>query len=161
YPHPGSPIALRDGVAVDAAATLDASSYAPAPLAGAPAFVDVGDPLPSGADAVAPLDAVELRDRIVHALTPLAPGDGGLPQGGDAAAGDVLGRAATRLRASDVASLMVLGVSEAVVRRPLVRINVAHSWSDTVIGAIDSLLMLAAEAAGARVLRGPSNIIGF
>src|SRR5690349_18666093 len=52
--HPGSAIALRDGVAVEAATTLDASSYAPAPLAGASTFIDVGDPLPSGADAIAP-----------------------------------------------------------------------------------------------------------
>lgn len=159
--HPGSAIALRDGVALDAAATLDASSYAPARLADPPAFVDVGDPLPSGADAVAPFDAVELRERPVHALAPLAPGDGVLTQGADAAAGDVLGRAGTRLRASSVASLSVLGVSEVEVRQPQVRINVARSWRDPVIGAIASLLSLASDTAGARALLGTSNNVGF
>ena len=132
---------MRDGIAVDAAATLDASSYAPAPLVGAPAFVDVGDPLPSGADAIAPLDAVELRERTAHALAPLAPGDGVLPQGADATPGDVVGRAGGRLRASDVMSLKVLGITHVEVREPLVRISLAHRWSNTVIAAIDYLLM--------------------
>jgi molybdopterin biosynthesis enzyme len=155
YAHPGSAIALRDGVAVDSAATLDASSYAPAPLAGAPAFVDVGDPLPAGADAVAPLDAVELRERTAQVLSSFAPGDGVLPQGGDAAPGDVLGRAGARLRASDVTSLSVLGVTEADVRWPPVRIDVAHGLGEPVIASIVNLLSLAAEAGGARVLQGP------
>jgi molybdopterin biosynthesis enzyme len=161
HAHPGSAIALRDGIAVDAAATLDASPYAPAPLPGAPAFVDVGDPLPSGADAVAPLDAVELRGRTAHALAPLAPGDGVLPQGGDAAPGDVLKRAGARLRASATTALSVLGVSDVEVRQPVIRINVANSWSDTIVGAIADLLTHAAEAAGARVLNGPFNVTGF
>jgi len=161
YAHPGSAIALRDGVAVDAAATLDASSYAPAPIPGAPAFVDVGDPLPAGADAVAPLDAIELRERTVHVFAPIAPGDGVLPQGADAAAGDVLGRAGARLRASDYAALSVLGVTEVEVRQPLVRINEAHRWSGPVNGGIASFLMFAAEAAGASALIGPYTSLGF
>jgi molybdopterin molybdotransferase len=159
HAHPGSAIALRDGIAVDAAATLDASSYAPAPLVGAPAFVDVGDPLPSGADAIAPLDAVELRERTAHALAPLAPGDGVLPQGADATPGDVVGRAGGRLRASDVMSLKVLGITHVEVREPLVRISLAHRWSNTVIAAIDYLLMDQVEAAGGRAVGGNSDII--
>jgi molybdopterin biosynthesis enzyme len=155
HAHPGSAIALRDGVAVDAAATLDASSYAPAPLAGPPAFVDIGDPLPAGSDAVAPLDAVELRERTVHVLSSFAPGDGVLPQGADAAPGDVLGRAGARLRASDVTSLAVLGVTEVEIRQPLVRISVAHSLNDAVVASIVHLLSPAADAAGARVLLAP------
>jgi molybdopterin biosynthesis enzyme len=156
YSHPGSAIALRDGIAVDAAATLDASSYAPAPLAGAPVFVDVGDPLPAGTDAIAPLDMVELRAQSVHALAPLTSGDGVLPQGGDATAGDVLAMAGARLRPRAVTALSVLGVSEAAVRHPLVRINVTHSshLRDRVISAIVNLLSQAVEAAGARALVG-------
>jgi molybdopterin molybdotransferase len=159
HAHPGSAIALRDGVALDAAATLDASSYAPVRLDGEPAFVDVGDPLPSGADAVAALDAIELRERSVHALVPLAPGDGVLPQGADAAPGDVLGRAGARLCASDVASLSVLGVNQVEVREPLVRINVAHGLGNAVIAAISGLLSCAAETAGAHILIGPSTCL--
>jgi len=159
YAHPGSAMALRDGVAVDAAATLDASSYAPAPLAGAPAFVDVGDPLPSGTDAVATREMVELGERAARAVAPLAPGDGVLPQGADAVPGDVMGRAGTRLRASDIMCLQVLGITEVAVRQPLVRISVAHRSSDAVLAAISNMLMTRVEAAGARSVQGNSDII--
>ena len=54
-------LALRDGYAVRADATTDASSYAPAPLSPAPQRVDTGEALPAGADAVAALDAVQMR----------------------------------------------------------------------------------------------------
>jgi molybdopterin biosynthesis enzyme len=94
-------------------------------------------------------------------LTPLAPGDGVLPQGADAVLGDVVGRAGTRLRASNVMSLQVLGVTQVEVRQPLVRISVAHNPSDTVIAAIGDLLSTQLEAAGARVARGNSDIIGI
>ncbi len=160
YAHPGSAIALRDGIAVRADATLDASSYAPVRLDGAPAFVDVGDPLPSAADAVASLDVVELRERAVHALTPVAPGDGVLPQGADAAPGDLLGRAGERLRESDAAALFVLGVSHVEVREPLLRIIVANGRQDTVIATIANLLQHTLEAAGARVLMGRADRTG-
>ena len=84
-----------------------------------------------------------------------------LTQGADAAPGDVLGRPGARLRASDVASLLVLGVTEVEVRQPLVRINLAHGWSDPVFGMIAHLLTLAAEAAGVRAVMGPSHIVGL
>ncbi len=160
FAHPGSPIALRDGIAVDADATLDASSYAPVRLAGSPAFVDVGDALPSGADAVAPLDLVELGEQTMNALAPLAPGDGVLPPGADAAPGDVLGRPGTRLLASGVAALSVLGVSHVEVREPLIRVNVAHGLDDAVIVAIAGLLSRAAQAAGAHVAIGSHSCLG-
>jgi molybdopterin biosynthesis enzyme len=158
YAQPGSAIALRDGFAVDADATLDASSYAPLRLAGEPAFVDVGDPLPSGADAVAPLDAVELRERTVHALTPLAPGDGVLPQGADAAPGEMLGRAGARLRESDITVMRALGVRHVEVREPLIRVNVANGRHG-LMPAISSLLARTVEAAGARAVIGPSAVV--
>ena len=85
--HPKAALALRDGYAVRAEATSDASSYAPAPLAPPPVRVDTGEAMPSGADAVATLDAVQMRGAQVEALAPLAPGEGVLPPDADAAAG--------------------------------------------------------------------------
>jgi len=41
--HPAVALALRDGFAVPAEATLDASAYAPAALAGLPAALELGD----------------------------------------------------------------------------------------------------------------------
>ena len=59
--HPKAALALRDGYAVRSDATLDASSYAPAPLTPAPVRVDAGDAMPPGTDAVAALDTVQRR----------------------------------------------------------------------------------------------------
>ena len=58
--HPRVPLALRDGWAVSSDLTSDASSYAPALLPAA-ARIDAGQPMPVGADAVAPLDVVVRR----------------------------------------------------------------------------------------------------
>src|SRR6516225_6757967 len=81
-PLPQSPLALRDGWAVRADLTNDASSYAPAPLASAVPVV-VGEALPACADAVVPYDALTVRAGEPHALAPVAPGEGVLAQGAD------------------------------------------------------------------------------
>ncbi len=151
HEHPGRAMALRDGIALPAEATLDASAYAPVRLDGAPAFLEVGDTLPAGADAVAPLDWVELRDGAVHALAPLAPGDGVLPCGADAGRGEVLGRPGVRLRASDVAALSALGIRDVEVRSPMVCLAVADRRNDTVIDAITGFLRRSIDSAGADV----------
>src|SRR5262249_60081964 len=65
-PIPATVRALRDGWAVSSDLTTDAGAYAPAPLPSA-AWVDVGEALPGDADAVAPLDAVAVRDGAAQA----------------------------------------------------------------------------------------------
>ena len=80
-PSPAAAIALRDGWAVNSALTIDAGAYAPAPLPAA-VLIDVGEPLPAGADAVAPFDAVIGRDGRYEALAPVTPGEGVLGGGG-------------------------------------------------------------------------------
>ncbi|MEA3024104.1 MAG: molybdopterin molybdotransferase [Alphaproteobacteria bacterium] len=150
--HPAVALALRDGFAVLAEATLDASPYAPAALAGPPAPLEVGDPMPAGTDAVAPPDAIELRGGAACALAPLAAGDGILPPGADMAAGEVLRRAGARLRASDIAACAILGHSRVDVREPRLRIVPARPERDPVIAAIVSLLARAVEAAGGAVI---------
>src|SRR5437899_12167777 len=77
---PADTRALRDGFAVVADATSDASSYAPVSLM-PPQRVDVGDALPAGADAVAPLDVVVERNGQVALIAPVAPGEGVLAAG--------------------------------------------------------------------------------
>jgi molybdopterin biosynthesis enzyme len=160
--RPMSAIALRDGVALSADATLDASSYAPAPLPGAPAFVDVGDPLPAGADAVAPLDALDLRGAAVRALTPLAPGDGVLPRGGDAARDDILGRQGARLRATDLAAMAALEVVHDVdVCEPRVCVATASRGRHPVIRAISELLARLIVDAGGLATVAPADRAGL
>ena len=83
-PVPATARALRDGWAVSSDLTTDAGAYAPVPLPAA-VWVDVGEPLPGDADAVAPLDGVAMRDGAAQALAPVGPGEGVLPPGADVA----------------------------------------------------------------------------
>jgi molybdopterin molybdotransferase len=120
--HPQATLALRDGYAVRADETLDASSYAPAPLTGAPARIDTGEPLPEGADAVATLDMVQTRGAQAEALAVVSPGEGTLAPDADAAAGLKLRLSGAALRRIDVALLADFGIERVMVRQPRVRV---------------------------------------
>ena len=95
---PSKAIALRDGYALQSVWTSDASSYAPAPLPQMPARVDVGGALPAGTDCVAALDHVAIKGDRAEALAVVAPGEGILPAGGDAAANQTLLGAGKKLQ---------------------------------------------------------------
>jgi molybdopterin molybdotransferase len=116
--RPAWPIALRDGFAVAAAALADAGPYAPALLPSLPQWVEVGEPLPAGTDALLPLDAITQRGDRVEAIAAVAPGEGVLPAGGDAPANTVMRRAGERLRGLDCAVAAALGFAELSVREP-------------------------------------------
>jgi molybdopterin biosynthesis enzyme len=132
--HPEAALALRDGYAVRAETTVDASSYAPAPLSPVPQQVDAGEPLPDSADAVAALDAIQVRGMQAEALAALAPGEGVLPADGDVAGGTKFLLAGARLRRIDVALLATLGIERVAVRQPRVRV-VRASKGNVVDGA--------------------------
>jgi molybdopterin molybdotransferase len=120
--HPPAALALRDGYAVRAEATLDASSYAPVALTPAPPRVDTGAAMPAGTDAVAPLDAVAIRGAQMETLAAVAPGDGVLMPDADAKPGLQMRLAGARLRRIDVAVLTALGIERVLVRQPRVRV---------------------------------------
>ena len=141
-PWPKRALALRDGFALHADATTDASAYAPAPMSPAPARVDVGDPLPADTDAVAMLDTVTAQG---EATAPVAPGEGVLPAGGDATPG-VLRLAGARLRRIDVALMQAVGIERVLIRQPLLRV-VPTGGSD-IIAAAAGLIANAIEAEG-------------
>jgi molybdopterin molybdotransferase len=142
--HPKAALALRDGYAVRSDATQDANSYAPAPLSPAPMRVDTGDALPAGADAVATLDAVQVRGAEVSALAAVAPGESVLPPNADATAGLQLRLAGARLRRIDLALLTALGVERVLVRQPRVRVvragagNIVRAAATLIASAVDS-----------------------
>jgi molybdopterin molybdotransferase len=146
---PARPLALRDGWAVPAELTADAGSYAPAPLPASCVRIDVGEPLPDGCDAVAPLDAVVSSDGQTEALTPVAPGDGILPAGGDAAVGTLLRPAGARLRHADMAALAVCGVERVRIRAPRIRLCRGGAPS-AIVDATSRLIAGALTAEGAR-----------
>ena len=142
-PHPRVPLALRDGYAVSSEETSDAGSYAPAPLSLA-VRADVGAPLPSGTDAVAPLDAIDGSARPPQALAPITPGEGVLPCGQDADPGEPLLSSGTALRHVDLAILAALGIAQVPVRAPTVRVisvrrdPIARAITTMLIGSITS-----------------------
>jgi molybdopterin biosynthesis enzyme len=148
--RPQRPIALRDGFAVEAAALADAGSYAPVPFASLPRRVDVGEPMPSGTDTVAPFDVVTLRGDRAEAVAPVLPGEGMLAAGADIAPQAPLRRRGERLRAIDLAIMATAGILHMMVREPRVRI-VCGSATDTPLidAAIAFLGHAVAEAGGA------------
>ncbi len=126
-PVPATALALRDGWAVSSDLTTDASAYAPAPLPSA-VWVDVGEPLPGDADAVAPIDGVVIRDGAAQALAPVGPGEGALPTGADVARGTTLLPAGRRLGRIDAA---VACIADAIASQGgLAAIAARHSLAD-------------------------------
>jgi molybdopterin biosynthesis enzyme len=142
--HPAMALALRDGYAVRSEATLDASSYAPAPLSPAPLRVDTGDAMPNGADAVAALDAIDASGSQISALAPVAPGEGVLTPDTDAKTGLQLRLAGARLRRIDVVLLTALGIERVLVRQP--RVRIVCTGTDAISRGAASLIALAINA---------------
>jgi molybdopterin biosynthesis enzyme len=130
-------LALRDGYALRSEETADAGSYAPAPLSLA-MRVEVGEPLPPGADAVAPPDAVA-DGQTPQAFAPLTPGDGVLMPGQDCDGVEPVLRAGRALRRLDIAILAALGITRVAVRTPTACIVQARP-DDAVTGAITSMV---------------------
>jgi molybdopterin molybdotransferase len=148
--RPGAACALRDGFAVLAEATADAGSYAPMPLVLA-LRVDVGEPLPAGTNAVAPMDSIAVRDDHYAALAPVAADEGVLAIDGDLRTGTILRRVGQRLRSVDRAILAVAGIKTASVRRPRIRLVRARVGHDAVLEPAYVLLARAISAAGGMV----------
>lgn len=144
---PGAARVLRDGWAVASDLTTDASTYAPAPLPSA-WRVDMGELLPLGADAVAPLEAVAIRGDLPEALVPVAPGEGVLAAGADVTAGATLMRAGRRLDRLCIALLAVAGVTSVPIRVPRLRLVRARPQSDAMIDAAIACIADAARGMG-------------
>jgi molybdopterin molybdotransferase len=148
---PPRPIALRDGFAVAAASIADAGPYAPVPLGLTACRVDVGGALPSGTDAVVPLDAITLRGDRAEAIAPVAPGEGVLAAGGDAAPATALRRAGERLRALDLAAMAAAGIAEVTIRSPRLALARAAAARTPVLNAAQVTLCRCAAKAGCAV----------
>jgi len=142
--HPKAALALRDGYAVRSDTTLDASSYAPAPLSPAPTRVETGDAMPAEADAVAAFDIVQMCGAQAEALAAVAPGEGVLAPNADATAGLQLRLAGAKLRRIDIALLTALGVERVLIRQP--RVRVVRAGAGDVIRGIATLIASAVDA---------------
>ena len=144
---PAAAVALRDGWAVASDEVSDAGPYAPVPLA-SPAWVEIGEAMPKGADAVLTPDAVTVTKAGAEAQSAAVPGDGVLSAGADADKGAVLCRAGERLRAVDAAVLHAAGVAKVSVREPRVKIFFASTALKKNEDAVAPLIAAALEAEG-------------
>jgi molybdopterin molybdotransferase len=158
--RPGMALALRDGWAMNSALTQDAGPYAPAPLPAA-TRIDVGEPLPADADAVAEFDAVVMRDGLPQAIAAIAAGDGVLPAGADADGRTVLLQAGRPLSAAAAAALAGAQVSRIGIREPRLRVVRARPQGDPIIDAIAGLLAHAIRAEGGIASLDPSGDAGL
>ena len=131
---PRTALALRDGWAVRSDLTADAGPYAPMPLAAAKR-IETGEPLPRGADAVAPLDTVTLRAGAAHAMSPVSPGEGVLPAGADAAGGALVVPAGRCLGRLEVAVLMAADIKTVRLREPRLHLVRVRPQPDRILGA--------------------------
>jgi molybdopterin biosynthesis enzyme len=125
--RPDAALALLDGWALTADATLGAGVYSPALLPAIPQRVDVGQPMPLDTDCVAPLDAVTVRGGCAQSLGTINPGDGVLPAGGDCGAKTALRNAGEPLRAIDIAALAAAGLVSGLVREPRICVQPLHA----------------------------------
>jgi molybdopterin molybdotransferase len=157
---PPSAIALRDGYPVDSAAVADAGPYAPVALPLTIRRIDLGGPLPSGTDAVLPIDAVVLRSDRIEAIAPVAAGEGALPVGGDAAPQQPLRCAGQRLRPLDLAVMQAVGIHEVTLRRPKIHVVWGGLATSRVIEAALVTITRVAGEAGA-VVTGKSMTLEF
>src|SRR5262249_18889201 len=100
----------------------DAGPYAPAPLAPPPAWVECGEALPAGADAVLAPDAVASTDGVAEALAAASAGDHVLAAGLHADPRAPLRQAGARLRPTDLAALQAAGIERVWTRVPRARV---------------------------------------
>jgi molybdopterin molybdotransferase len=141
-----------DGFAVRAADTIGASRERPIGLAisgsafaeaGTPAIapqktiaISTGAPMPTGADAVIPIENVEHSCSSIRVFAKVNAGDCIFPPAEDAHRGDLLARKGERIRASDVALLAMAGHANVpVFLRP--RVSILATGNELVeVGAI-------------------------
>jgi molybdopterin molybdotransferase len=149
-PVPAHPTALRDGWAVAAGDVVGASSYSPVVVA-APSWVEAGQPMPAGTDAVLPPDAVTAQNGLAEIVADVAPGEGTRRAGDDARSGTILREAGEWVRPSDIAVARVTGIEQVLVREA--RVHVLSVPGPPALDASTDLVARLAEGTGAVVER--------
>ena len=145
--RPAVPLAMIDGWAVRAELTADAGPYAPVVLPGLHE-VAIGEALCGDNDAVAPAESVTWRGGRGEMHGAVTPGEGVLMPGTDAAVGEVLRQTGYRLRATDVAAMLTLGITDVRVRKPRIRVARAGQGRNDFADAIVDWLASAIAADG-------------
>jgi len=140
-PLPAAPQAIRDGWAVRAELVADAGPYAPTPLVPAPRWVDAGEEIPEGCDAVLPPDGIVATGGIFEAVASAGPGEGVAAAGFDATPATPVLRAGMRIGATAASALRIAGIDAVPIRRP--RVGVVDGEGDSVAAMVRTALLAA------------------
>jgi molybdopterin molybdotransferase len=153
---PAGMTAMRDGFAVEAASVGGASAYAPIFLARPPPWVEVGEPLPPGTDAVLPPEG--FANGMV--VADVAPREGVCGAGDDVAGSERLIEAGTWIEPLHLLILEAIGLKAVEVRQPLLRVVTAGATSlDTVSPLLRRLIARAGGATEAVRAQGVRDIV--
>lgn len=117
---PSMPLARIDGWACDASSLIGASAMSPVMFAAPLVWVDVGQALPSGCDAILPPDMIERRGPLWLALGEALPGEGVLRSGEWLASGSAPLRAGQTIGALDLVLAEAAGLTTVLCRVPRV-----------------------------------------
>ncbi|AWN47269.1 molybdopterin-binding protein [Methylobacterium terrae] len=121
---PAERTALRDGWAVRAAEIAGASPYAPVRAARAPVWVEAGEGLPPGTDALLAPEAIGADPREIEAEA--APGEGTRAAGAELPPGTRLVGRGERVNPLHALALTAAGIARLSVRRPRLRLLAAE-----------------------------------
>jgi molybdopterin molybdotransferase len=124
---PAEPVALRAGLAVAALDLVGASPHSPVLLARVPHFVQVGDALPPGCDAVIDPSAVSEIGHLVEATEAAEPGAHVRLEGHDLGVDHVIARRGERITPEIILAAELVGLANAEVRIPTARIAMPAS----------------------------------
>lgn len=149
-PFPKRDFAAADGWAFRAQDIVGASSYSPLPLAGSPAWVEAGEPMPSGSDCVVDSDLVELSGPTFQVSGDAFPGQGVRRAGSDIGEGDLTIVAGQQLGALDLMLARAAGLKNLAVRRPRLGLIDIPAMAGHAVTA--QLIAESARAAGADVV---------
>ncbi len=150
-PLPSRPLAARDGWAVVAVETLDATSRKPRLLATDPQLIDCCRPLPNGFDAVATLDAVTPRSKGHYIRKPLQEGDGVIQTHSEIMGGLVLVKAGQRLTLAAATAAAHCGILDVMIRRPVIDVIFNSADQDRPDSPTTRMSLAAIRSSGASI----------
>jgi molybdopterin molybdotransferase len=142
---PAAPMAVRDGWAIAFADAAGASPNAPVPLAEPPPWVEAGEAMPDGADAVLAPDAIEPGGR--EASAEVAPGDGVALAGSELRGGEVIVGAGAVVSSRHLLAPAAAGIDGVEVRRPRVALLPAGAGRGR-LDLLPTIAALVSEAGG-------------